>query len=691
MRIAILGFIRSAATAVNGAVSVGARAGKALLLVMLCGSSALFAQNAETTYSRLGVPEVHSALGSPLWVKIPVDVLDPATEIDASAFSLGTKPVNAGIPFLETAEISFERQGTRYFLVIRSRQRIDELAIGIVIRERLQNGVRSREFNLLLDPYPLFEARTAEIAANAARVEASASAQQAIQPPLVAAPQTAVLAQPPASAAPIVAAAAKGKGTRQPRPKRSSTPGTNARVSSAPTDMVASPADSVGRPRGTLSSKPAARAAPATGMRKVRPAEPGLRLSLSTENLSPRPSANEETRAEIRRRQLILDTDDLTSTLLERNHRITLLETELASLSARVSATERTLNVNRPPPGSGAVDLVATPSTVTAPPATAPSPVVEDPVTEAPKPVVPIVTAPLKVAPSPRPFSIWTTILIGVGLLAIVGAAAWLVRRYLRARDKSFRLETQAADAYVAEVLAQTPKHTASQPGTSNATRKPAATKSPARTTPVAGSSIPEIHFELPELPPSASVVDAPAPGASKGKAQPAKAVVPVAGAASASATDDVRARRMRYLQSRYQDIAILTPPLDAPQRLLNQAGRVHDEGAAEFAKRLLKFAAYSRPHTEEYWLALLEVLYREKFANDYLVNARWFRQFHPQSKHWEEVQRIGYLLDSSEPIFASAAAWSHEEPAIGVWLPSDQTVAKPLMMQQQVKLELAS
>ncbi|MBL0124074.1 MAG: hypothetical protein IPP88_15565 [Betaproteobacteria bacterium] len=55
----------------------------------------------------------------------------------------------------------------------------------------------------------------------------------------------------------------------------------------------------------------------------------------------------------------------------------------------------------------------------------------------------------------------------------------------------------------------------------------------------------------------------------------------------------------------------------------------------------------------------MLEILYREKFANDYLVNAKWFRKYHPQSKNWDEVQRIGYLLDPPNRSCHSAAAWS--------------------------------
>ena len=184
----------------------------------------------------------------------------------------------------------------------------------------------------------------------------------------------------------------------------------------------------------------------------------------------------------------------------------------------------------------------------------------------------------------------------------------------------------------------------------------------------------PDIQFDLPETPPALNALS---PDASAGTIDFSLPAI----AESPPATDDLRSRRMRYLQSRYQDIAILMPPLDAPQRLLRQAGTVYAEGAADFAKRLLKFAAYSRPYVEEYWLALLELLFRENFASDYVVNAKWFHHHLAGSAQWSEVVRIGYLLDPAEPLFADATHWSHEDPVAGTWLPSepgDQKAVSP-------------
>ncbi|MCY7387327.1 MAG: hypothetical protein LH481_04570, partial [Burkholderiales bacterium] len=452
-------------------------------------------------------------------------------------------------------------------------------------------------------------------------------------------------------------------------------------------------------------NSPAARAETPSATPKARP-EAALRLSLSTQSLNALPNASEATRAELRRRQLILDTDDLTSALLERNHRIGLLEKELASLAARVSATERSLNINRAVPAP-VPEATATPAIPIASPAStaAIAPVVaEPPVVQAgPVPAVVVAaqeakkaaTAVAKPASAPTPSrstSIWTILLVIVAVLTFGYALYSLIQRRMEVRNESFRIVPQQADDYVNEVLAKPPTVSVNRPVATVYTEKTIELKAPLITT-VAAPDFPEIHFELPDeaaLPRVMTELDAHSatlemPGAGIDFS------VPAANTEIIRPPEDLRGRRMRYLQSRYQDIAMLLPPLDAPQRLLNQAGRIHDEGAAEYAKRLLKFAAYSRPYTEEFWLALLEILYREKFANDYLVNARWFREYHPQSTNWDEVQRIGYLLNPAAPIFVSAAAWSHEEPAVGVWLPANQIQAKAVASRPTMTLELAN
>lgn len=58
----------------------------ALLVAALLSAVSGYTQESHT---RLGAPAVHSSLGSPLWVKIPIVVTDPTEEVNTSRFSLG--------------------------------------------------------------------------------------------------------------------------------------------------------------------------------------------------------------------------------------------------------------------------------------------------------------------------------------------------------------------------------------------------------------------------------------------------------------------------------------------------------------------------------------------------------------------------------------------------------------------------
>ena len=648
------------------------------LATMFVASVFSAAINAQVSQLRLGNPLVLSSLGSPLWVRIPIDVAETGEDITAARFSIGARPLNAPVPFVERAEIGLERQGNKYWLVIRSRTAVDEPAIGIVLREELPNGVRSRQFFLLLDPAPV---STAVVAAES-RDSAGREASSVLVPPNPPIPVPAIIASPPLSAAQSATPTATP-------PKRAPQRGAQTRTRPIPTAGAVTET-AAARGSSTLSPVVEGRAARKNRNATMPPkVEGGPRLKLSFgEGLTTRPATTEAERAQLRMRQFTLDMDDLTSGLLERQHKITQLEKELAGLSLRVSAAEKMLStapvVRAAPAAQSAPTLDVTPAPLpasdVAPPV--PPPPAAMPVSQ------PAAKTRVDQPAQSRSMSAWTWLLIGGGMLAAVGGAIWGVRHLLQKRDQNYRLTAQRAEDYVAEVLAQTPtkKDKANTAVTLSdiARDKPGSAISPGTPdAPTADYLSPEIHFELPELPPASDTAFQQAMAAGKSTSHAVTNVVQ-------KPAEDAGSRRMRYLQSRYHDIAILMPPLDAPQRLLRQAATVYDEGATDYAKRLLKFASYSRPFTEEFWLALLELLYREKFASDYLVNAKWFRQYHPESTHWDELLRIGYLLDATEPLFAIAAHWSHEEPVAGAWLPSNPGDKKPLPSLSHLKLEIA-
>jgi hypothetical protein len=650
----------------------------AMLIAVLFSSGHTLAQ---TAHSRLGTPEVQSSLGNPLWVRIPIEPTMPGEDVSTSRFMLGTRPVNSAFPFLESGEVGFERTGDKYFLVIRSRQPIDEPAIGLVIREQIPNGIRSREFTLLLDPPTMANVRQSErAAAPGPATESVYMAAQAVQ--TIAAPKP-VVTVAATEAAPSQTVKATPPPAPRPRPSRSRAAG-----ASADAAAVKTPVKSTVVPAKANTATSDNRVRPATRSTSVAGAvSNGPRLTLSLgEGLNERTTASEAERAELRMRRMMLDLDDLTASLLERQNRISQLEKELAGLAIRVAAAERVISGGTVPDSKNAGEapaLVAAQSLEQTTPA---------PAQAAPVGVSPTVTPAAKAPSATRTSSTWQWLLIGTAALIALGLLIRKVRAVLSQRDESYRLVPQQADDYVAEVLRRDDAATQTSPYTKTVqmmTRvKPAPAPSVAAAVPPEPApEAPEIHFELPETPPQTHEV-----GPSFQPSDEAFAFDNMATtSAERTASEDLRSRRMRYLQSRYQDIAILMPPIDAPQRLLNQAGTVYDEGAAEFAKRLLKFASYSRPYAEEFWLALLELLYREKIASDYIVNARWFHQHLPASTHWNEVVRIGYLLDPADPLFALATHWSHDEPVRGIWLPSTPSEQKIASTLPHLTLELAN
>ena len=652
------------------------------LLAMMFFTGGVYAQAPQL---RLGNPVVLSALGSPLWVKIPIEATDAGTDLTASRFSLGLRPPNAPVPFVERAEIGLERQGNKYLLVIRSQNAIDEPAIGIVLREELPNGVRSREFFLLLDPAPLSVVLVADPNRTAATNDVTPT--QPLQAPVSALPTSADNAPPARVSAAMQTQRATRKKTRRDRQT-----GVGSDADTATVRPATVPASRERISPITDKRRSAAKNRRAASVGRVD-GGPLLKLSFG-EGLDTRAATTEAERAELRARNFTLDMDDLTSGLLERQHRISQLEKELAGLALRVSAAERLIGavplVAQAPIAPAAVPATAegsATSVATVPPAAIST---AAPETRVPTPAPAVIAAkPVPGAPViSRSTSGWIWLLVALGLAAALAAAIWGIRYLARKRDGAYRLTGQRAEDYVAEVLAQQPlkKSVATiAPSPATAPDQAAArapTPAPA-TVDTQADALPEIHFELPELLPEASVAMGYAPTTAN---EPERSAVTKI---VRKPVDDAASRRMRYLQSRYNDIAILMPPLDAPQRLLRQAATVYDEGATDFAKRLLKFAAYSRPYTPEFWLALLELLYREKFASDYVVNAKWFHQHHAESPLWDEVVRIGYLLDPIEPLFAIASHWPHDEPVVGTWLPANPGEQKPVAAPPHLALEL--
>ena len=350
---------------------------------MFAASVFSVAVSAQTPQIRLGNPQVLSSLGSPLWVRIPIDVTEASEDVTAARFSIGARPLNAPVPFVERAEIGLERQGNKYSLVIRSRTAVDEPAVGIVLREELPNGVRSRQFFLLLDPAPVSTA----VVTDQSREPAGSEAGTVLVPPSQPIPVQAIIVGPPLIVAqpstPTVAATVPKRTTQ----RRTQTRTRPIPTAGAVTETVAATAPPTLSP--VVEGRAARKNRTATAQPKM---EGGPRLKLSFgEGLTTRPATTEAERAQLRMRQFTLDMDDLTSGLLERQHKITQLEKELAGLSLRVSAAEKLLGtapaVSATPAAAPVLDKDKVPAAPTA--QTAEVPPTPIPASDAAPPVQP--------------------------------------------------------------------------------------------------------------------------------------------------------------------------------------------------------------------------------------------------------------------------------------------------------------
>ena len=313
-----------------GRLSMAMRTWTNVFVVLLACAICQGSVSAQAPRLRLGTPQVLSSLGSPLQVRVPIDVSAIDEPVSSSRFSLGARPPNAAVPFIERADLTVESVGDSVVLVIRTRAAIEEPAIGIVIREQLPNGVRSREYFLLLDPPSLIVVSQPDGRADLAIATSSpAIIAAAVQPtdvktvatPNVDAKKTLHARKPTPSASAAVASSISVGATR-PTPEQLS---------------LKAPAYTEGGPR--------------------------LRLS-GGGDLTSIPVMTEAEREILRARQLTLEMDDLTSVLLDREHRILQLEKELAGLATRISIAERVISSAAiPADAQKAASQVAAPDT----------------------------------------------------------------------------------------------------------------------------------------------------------------------------------------------------------------------------------------------------------------------------------------------------------------------------------------
>lgn len=140
-----------------------------ILAVALCYALVRDVDAAEPLSLRYGEPQVLSALGEPVDIRIPITSKDVNPD---ARFILGTQDTPAGLPTLRHANIRLERDARGWALRIQSNRRSADPAMNVVVQEVVGGGVVSRTLPVLFDPAP---AQSPVVMQAAAEIEVEAA------------------------------------------------------------------------------------------------------------------------------------------------------------------------------------------------------------------------------------------------------------------------------------------------------------------------------------------------------------------------------------------------------------------------------------------------------------------------------------------------------------------------------------
>jgi hypothetical protein len=561
----------------------------------------------------LGPAEVRSSLGEKLDARIPVRPRE-GEWFHAKCLSLAPEGI-PGIAPLTGGTVSVERRRSSTDLRVRSAEPVNEPAIAFAL------------------------------------TSSCAGAPQALGAPI-----TLLIDPPRVDRAPRPADAVPPKAPPTPRATRPSAPESRARAA-PPAGAVLDPAAERAAPppappAQTPGSRPAADEPPAPAASRRASGEFVLRLSSGSIDLARTRQFDDKSRALLRERLRLLDSDDQVAEMLSMRDNLRRLEARVAELQLKLASVPPSFPAQRP--GPPAAKELATPQS----PAAVPAPVAprkaEPAAPEVAAPAAPETAAkartpdgPARIAPSPPPAQppaeesmldalqsfkgriIGAAIAILV-LLALLGAWLWSRWRHPPARED--------------EALAE-------EPGDVTAVMEP------------------------PEPAPVEDPIDI---------AAPARPAVSSDAALATRLGDDTEALRRRYLEERFPEVKAGSIVLDDPGSVVKGARLFYEDGALPRAVELLRFAVEDRPAELRPWLALFEIYRLERLPGEYGELAARFRERHGDTPQWAKVCSFGRELDPSNALYqeppiksletigpreARRMAAAHADPIAENWL----------------------
>ncbi len=683
-------------------------------LALLCAASLALAAPQALALA-LGEPEVRSALGESLDVRIPVTI-DKGESIEPACFTLAPDP-GAALPRLATARVSLERSAQGTYLRIRSQSYVNEPALSLTVVAACpgQFAEYRRDYSLLVDPrttgqvpaaasppatpFRRPEAATQGIAAGLPAAVATLIARigdtlesiaNAIFPTNRAAKKSYIAAlretNPPLAAlgdadpipvdTPIALPDLRTFARARP-PSETSTAAAPPRIARAPGETSERaapppPRERPTRPAPQQRATPASRSPPAPREELIVSKAPAtvrkhptqgyaLKLSSPEIDLSPSRTIDDRMRAQLRDRLLVLDADDQVAAVLALRNSVRQLESRVAELQLKLAGMPSSFP---PPKAAEAPKVLPPPAPVKAEPVVEQAaPVIEKPAALKPEPVAP---KPEPVAPKPEPVATAET--------APVAEAA-----------KPAASEPIAPSVTAAETR---PEPVASAPPETKPQPRPASRGSPeapfdwlyyglwllALLLVAAAATLAwrlarrrreETYYEEE---PVAAHEDDRIVVADEFKAEEvafAPELTPVdlprreldsdvelSTRLPDTNTDDLR---RRYIEERFPEIGKGAITLEDPASVVKGARLFYEDGALARAVELLHYAIERNPEEVRNWLALFEIFRLERLTGEFAELARRFRTQHAKSEYWRKVQYFGREIDPGNELYAQA------------------------------------
>jgi len=651
----------------------------------------------------LGEAEVRSGLGEPLDLRIPV-TRAPGEYIEPSCFKLLTEGSSA-VPRVAAGSVSLERSADATFLRLRTGAPINDasVAVGLVAACRGLPQETRREYVVAVNaktstasapsttgttaaapvPVPEPSSLLPSIATLIARIgDTLQSIARAIfpdnsnarrsyidalresNPPLAPLADDAQIPVDTPVALPDLRsiskarhfAVAKSAANEAPPPAEPS-----ATIESPAPKKEAPPAKKA-KPRAQPPTPPLPRELPAPrASAEPRASKPApmpkaktsgdfvLKLSAPTMDLTASRGVDDRTRAKLRERLMVLDSDDQVSALLALRQNVKELETQVAELRLKVSAMPATFPAPKPPPEPPKVEppkpeatkAVAPPPPAKvepAPPKVEPAPAkVEPPKAEPPK----AVAAPPKVetpkAEAPKPIAIpaseaQPTEWLDYGLWAL--AAIFIVIAVVLAMRLRRRSTSEPDDDAGMHDLRAT------------AAAKAAGSAPPPEPEDdqiVVAEELPVDLEVAPDIPPPSAVADAPR------REIDADVDLPTHIPTNA---DDLR---RRYIEERFPEIGKGAINLDDADSVVKGARLFYEDGALPRAVELLQYTIERKPAELKSWLALFEIFRLERLPGEFAELAGRFKAVHGQSDYWPKVQYFGREIDPGNELYREA------------------------------------